>query len=244
MDADDICLPDRFERQVEFLRSHPDHVAVGCAILLIDSEGNPLCESRWPLTHEEIDVALLAGSSLGGLPHPAAMIRTAALLAVGGYREKFRVAQDKDLWLRLAETGRLANLPDVLLKYRFHAESTGAKKATDQQAAFDEAIADACKRRGIPVQTRPRPRKIFLPPYPEPQAQLAMYAISGCNFATARRHAGRFWRQKPLCWRSWLLLTLAWVAPVIQHVRGKRKTLVRQAQGPKLSLLVTPEHQS
>lgn len=221
MDADDVCLPRRFERQVEFLRSHLDHVAVGSAVQMIDPEGNPLCESRWPLTHEELDAATLAAKSIGGLAHPTAMIRTASLREVGAYREKFRVAQDKDLWLRLAEVGRLANLPDVLLKYRFHGESTGARKGSEQQAAFEEAIADACRRRGIAIPARPAVRKSFLPRFPEPQAQLAMYAISGCNFSTARRHARRFWRENPLCWRSWILAALALAAPVIQRLRGK-----------------------
>jgi glycosyltransferase involved in cell wall biosynthesis len=221
MDADDVCRPRRFERQIEFLGSHPDHVAVGSAVLMIDPEGSPLCVSRWPLTHEELDAATLAGKSIGGLAHPAAMISTASLREVGGYREKFRVAQDKDLWLRLAEVGRLANLPDVLLKYRFHGESTGARRGAEQQAAFEEAIADACRRRGIAMPARPAARKPFLPRFPEPQAQLAMYAISGCNFSTARRHAWQFWRENPLCWRSWALAALALAAPLIQRLRGK-----------------------
>ena len=55
------------------------------------------------------------------MSHPVVMMRRSALLAVGKYRE-FSMMEDFDLFLRLAEHGRLTNLPEVLLKYRMHSE--------------------------------------------------------------------------------------------------------------------------
>jgi glycosyltransferase involved in cell wall biosynthesis len=52
MDADDVALPERFERQVAFLQANPDHVVVGSQVLVIDPEGAPLCIWATEQTHE------------------------------------------------------------------------------------------------------------------------------------------------------------------------------------------------
>ena len=147
-------MPERFEKQMAFLRANPDYVAVGSAVLVIDPEGRPLRRTVWPTTHEACDKALLQGDNVGGLPHPAAMIRASAIRQVSAYREKFTVTQDKDLWLRLSEIGRITNLPEVLVQYRTHELATGSTKAAGQRAAFEEAIRDALARRGIAVPPR------------------------------------------------------------------------------------------
>jgi hypothetical protein len=54
--------------------------------------------------------------------HPAVMLRRTAALAAGGYRD-YPHAEDLDLWLRLAEIGRLANLSYPAISYRVHAKS-------------------------------------------------------------------------------------------------------------------------
>jgi GT2 family glycosyltransferase len=149
MDADDISLPERLAVQLRFLDENPSVVAVGCALDVIDPDGDSISVMRWPIEHEEIDRRLLIGQ--GGLPHPAAMIRRQALLAVGGYREQYQVAQDKDLWLRLAEHGRLANLPTPLLRYRQHLRSISSVRQREQRLAVARAIEEACRRRGQEV---------------------------------------------------------------------------------------------
>ncbi len=157
MDADDVACPDRFLRQVEFLRAHLDHVAVGSCVYWIDAAGEPLGPEYWPLTNDEIEQRL--GRGHGGLPHPTLMARRAALMRLGGYRERFTVAQDKDLWLRLLEIGKLANLPTILLYYRQHAESISSRQVELQWRMTCEAIEDACHRRHRPVPTRLRSKK-------------------------------------------------------------------------------------
>ena len=114
----------------------------------------PICILRWATEHEEIDRQWLNGR--GGLAHPAAMMRRRAVTEAGGYREKFAVGQDKDLWLRLAERGRLANLPLPLVQYREHPAATSATRRAEQQANVRLAVADACRRRGLQP-----PRKLF-----------------------------------------------------------------------------------
>ena len=116
MDADDICLPQRFEKQLAYLRQHPECVLVGSRVQLMDPEGLPLREMSQEQSHQEIDDAHLNR----GWPvvHPATMMRLSAIKQIGGYRDEFNTLEDLDLFLRLAEVGKLANLPDVLLRYR------------------------------------------------------------------------------------------------------------------------------
>jgi hypothetical protein len=126
MDADDVALPDRFARQVAYLEAHPEVGAVGGQILaLID--GTATVPPWWidtPLDHDAIVSALRHRNAIH---HPTAMIRRDALRSVGGYREAFVVVQDYDLWLRLSERTRLANLCDRVLRYRFHPEQATSR---------------------------------------------------------------------------------------------------------------------
>ena len=110
MDADDVSLPERFAKQFEYLLAHPDCDAAGSRVLLIDPEGAPICEINEERSHEEIDRAHMSRRT-GAITHPAAMMRSEALHAVGGYRQECLWAEDFDLFLRMAEIGRLANLP-------------------------------------------------------------------------------------------------------------------------------------
>lgn len=121
MDGDDIALPERFAQQIAFLEAHPDHGLVGTQIRGITETGEPRRDHAvdHPLSAEAIAEAL--GSSVLGSPlcHPSVMIRRDLLEAVGGYRAAYRHCEDYDLWLRLAERTRMANLPERLLLYRY-----------------------------------------------------------------------------------------------------------------------------
>ena len=203
MDADDLCLPERFAQQAAHLDAHPDCVLVGSRVLVVDPDGLPIRHMADERTHEQIDHAHLNR----GWPvvHPAVMMRTAAVRAVGGYRDAYDTLEDLDLFLRLAEVGRLANLPDVLLHYRQHFGSVTHTRAARQhqlrQALYDEAHA----RRGDP----PAPR---LPPPPPPLPRSdqhhdwAWAALANGYRRTAWKHAVETVRRAPLSKRSWRVL--------------------------------------
>ena len=138
MDADDVSLPDRLRRQIAFLDEHPECLMVGCALLRIDDDGDVLCEERLPEDHAEIEARLLEGR--GAIGHPAALIRRQALVELGGYREPFYGAEDHDLWLRLAERGRLANLPEAGID-RMRAWTRSALDAGQYRTGRKHALA-------------------------------------------------------------------------------------------------------
>lgn len=147
MDADDIALPERFSRQIDFLQQQPDVVCAGGAHELIDQKGRLLTCLELPLSNEEIQRSALAGH--GSICHPCAMIRRSALLAIGGYDETLVPAEDLDLWLKLGELGQLANLKQTVLKYRLHLNSASEKACGLQRQQARKACERAWKRRGI-----------------------------------------------------------------------------------------------
>ena len=132
MDADDVALPHRFERQLAFLREHPEYGVIGCWTTDIDEAGEPfpLSGADHPVTHADFLRAIPAGPLLC---HPSAMIRADAVRTVGGYHAAFRHCEDYDLWLRLASITRLGSLPERLLHYRHTEEQVSSRHAVEQQ---------------------------------------------------------------------------------------------------------------
>lgn len=147
MDADDIALPDRFKLQVEFLRQNPDCVCVGGAFNLIDEQGRLLTHLQVPVADTEIQKAALAGH--GSICHPTVMMPRAVLLEMGGYNVEMQPAEDLDLWLRLGEVGKLANLPESVLNYRLHSKSVSEQQGAYQRQKALAACQQAWRRRGI-----------------------------------------------------------------------------------------------
>jgi len=103
MDADDLCYPDRFERQLRFLDEYPKCVAVGSAVMLVDPYNSTLWKIDVKTQHADIDADLLT-QWLGAVPSHRILSRQ-AILDVGGYRAEYQWAEDLDLfcaWRKLA----------------------------------------------------------------------------------------------------------------------------------------------
>jgi len=147
MDADDIALPHRLERQIAFMDARPDVVCLGGAIELIDEQGAPLHSPAPVCGDEAVQREALRGRT--PICHPAAMFRTEAVRAVGGYHDDAYPAEDLDLWLRLGEVGKLDNLPETILRYRLHEASISVRKRERQIAKMRLACERAWARRAI-----------------------------------------------------------------------------------------------
>jgi glycosyltransferase involved in cell wall biosynthesis len=208
MDADDISMPDRFEKQVKYLRTHPDCVLVGSRILTIDPFGSPLYEPRHKLVHEAIEAELLAGVGWA-IVHPASMMVREQIEAVGGYRAEMEPSEDLDLFLRLSERGKIANLPEVLLRYRQHVKSVNHTRYEEQNHATRRIVTEAYQRRGI---TLPKdwtlPKREMLPMQKEID-MWAWVALKNGNVSAARRHAMSLVRMAPFSLNSWRLMYCA-----------------------------------
>lgn len=188
MDADDIATSDRFDKQLAFLASHPDHVAVGSAVRVVDPKGRVLKPYMPPLAHDGILNDALNGSG-GAIIHPTLFVRRSAMEQIGGYSAAFGgYAEDLDLYLRLADIGHLANLPALLLDYRVHHKSYNHTRS-DQQKDLVLAAANTARRR----RQLPELNELAVPLAPSTRAEThckwAHWAVEGGNDRTALLHA-------------------------------------------------------
>lgn len=192
MDADDISMADRLARQVAFMREHPEHVAVGGAILKIDADSDPLGVDCLPCDHVDIERALLNRQT--GLYHPTTLIRASALEAVSGYRIEHEWVEDHDLWLRLAQRGKLGNLRDVVLCYRLHAASICWQRTVAQRQRMNRLMEEAYRARRLKA-----PPEVILDEEvsrsPAGPGKWARMAAKGYAPRTAIKHLGRLWRE-------------------------------------------------
>ncbi|MBL8651518.1 MAG: glycosyltransferase [Sphingopyxis sp.] len=116
MDADDVALPLRFEKQLARLEAEPALGALGTQFIEIAANGRILdAHYRQPTGTETIRAELAHRQPIA---NPSAMFRTQALRDAGLYRQAFRHCEDYDLFLRLSEIADIDNLPDILLHYR------------------------------------------------------------------------------------------------------------------------------
>lgn len=142
MDADDVSMPDRFEAQLRYLADNPDVVMVGGQIRRI-IRGEIESTSQLPLEHDEIVAALVRGQH--AICHPTVMIRRSALDLVGGYWEH-GLAEDWDMYLRLAEVGRIANIDQHVLDYTFSDTSINAKSMLTVRVNIALAVRNHYRR--------------------------------------------------------------------------------------------------
>lgn len=231
MDADDISLPERLDLQVKFLRKTPEVVAVGGQAIAIDEDGDCIRELIKLVRHEEIDGRLLGRSPLarGSLIHPSVTMRRSAVFQVGKYRPEFEPAEDRDLWLRLAEIGKLANIPDLVLKYRIHNRSVSHVRSAEQHAAAMRVIRAAHHRRGLTLPERIEVWSLAERPQSEIERakSLALSAARAGHYRTARKHAKRVLLRRPLASRAWKALMISLLGRSIAYRIGKtRRTVV------------------
>lgn len=147
IDGDDINVPERLEKQVAFLESHPEVALVGSQAYCIDENGNiskDLYLNGLPLHHDDIVHWLFYHNTL---VHPSVLFRRSAILDVGSYRSIPNV-EDYDLWLRLASRYKIANLDLPLIYYRIHDKSTTQSKKREGELID---LIDRCVSQNAPL---------------------------------------------------------------------------------------------
>lgn len=112
LDAGDIALPGRFLKQQQFLDQHPEYVLVGGQAHFVDGEGRDVFEEHFPETYAEIRRFMHARCCF---IHPAVMLRASVLRDVGLYSDRFKAAEDYELFFRIVRKYKAANLPHVVV---------------------------------------------------------------------------------------------------------------------------------
>ena len=114
MDADDIAIASRLEKQVDYMDKHPKIAVCGTWLKAIHDTKSEIWKA--PAAHEEIRSLMLFYDAIF---HPTVMIRTGIIKKYNlRYSESYLYAEDYELWVRIAKHSRLANMPEVLLHHR------------------------------------------------------------------------------------------------------------------------------
>jgi hypothetical protein len=137
-DADDICMPDRLERQFAVMTANSDLWILGTAAVLIDAKGRH--RKRWRVPTGGVMVS----SELERrccIVHPSCMMRARSILEIGGYRPAYECAEDYDLFLRASEHAKVDNLGMVGVLYRQHGNNLSQRRNLRQAISTDIALA-------------------------------------------------------------------------------------------------------
>lgn len=121
MDADDICMPDRIEKQLEYIKENPGNVLVSCWFEMFGSINATI---KYPQKHKKILTYCLIGNPM---LHPGYLMHKQKIMENSlRYDEKMKYAEDLDFVIKAANIGQVANVPKVLMKYRTHSMQTSS----------------------------------------------------------------------------------------------------------------------
>lgn len=139
IDADDLCMPDRLQKQMEVAESRDDIVLIGTGLTLIDDESIPFKKYRYPHQHKSLLRSLVSLDRF--FAHSSVLYRTRSVRDVGGYRARILRAEDHDLWLRLSEVGLMYCVEEPLVQIRKHSnqishDENGERQLVDSHVAI------------------------------------------------------------------------------------------------------------
>ncbi|MEN9658434.1 MAG: hypothetical protein RL571_1899 [Pseudomonadota bacterium] len=129
LDCGDENIADRFAKQIAYLDAHPDVMLLGGAASFVDQAGNEQFVLRHPEKHAAITAAMRNNSAF---IHPAVTYRTAALSNTGLYPTDTPSAEDYALFSEFTRQFKVANLPDVLIRYELDPSGISLSKRQQQ----------------------------------------------------------------------------------------------------------------
>ena len=135
MDADDICLPNRFEKQIQYLDNHPEIDVLGSNAVLFNHEQTDKSPVISDLPLLDKDIKAHFSLARGHMINPSTMWRHSSIKELGLNYAQTSTAPDFHMWIQCALNGKtFANLPEPLLFYRVHSEQESQKRAKLSEA--------------------------------------------------------------------------------------------------------------
>lgn len=149
MDADDISLPNRLELQYSFLSKNPDIAVLGANIIIIDKDGKEISRREYPTESEQLKKIMFLYSPFA---HPVVMFRKKIFQEFGGYDLKMVPCEDIDLWFKIGSKYKFATIPNTVMQYTVHPDSSSNKKLIQLELLGFEIKLKAIRKYGY----RPR----------------------------------------------------------------------------------------
>lgn len=152
LDADDIAIKNRIEKQIAFMDSDTDLVASGGYASIMSFDGKRLNKTwTYPLDDPRVKARLFWGNSI---IHPTSIIRNSVIKDNEiKYSQNYPHAEDYHLWWQLVDKGKLANLPKVLINYRKHDNQITNKFKQEQQSSSGKIVIDYLADKGLIFNT-------------------------------------------------------------------------------------------
>lgn len=125
MDSDDWSYPERLKKQYEFMEKHLDVGVSGGTIEVCDKNLNKLNVREYPLTDKAIRKIIFSYSPFA---HSATIWKAELMKMVGGYNSNIPLSQDCELYFKIGQYAKFANLNTKLIKLRMHKNSSSASK--------------------------------------------------------------------------------------------------------------------
>lgn len=148
MDADDISVPHRLQRQIDFMESHPQVFACGSDTDLIDWTGEKVGYRNTQKGDQRIKIALFFGET--SLAHSSVVMRAAFIKSHKlRYSEDYPYAEDYELWCRCSTFCLYENISEALVQYRHHKESVSKAFDIHQRLSARKVLAAHLYRLGL-----------------------------------------------------------------------------------------------
>ncbi len=145
LDSDDYSYSHRLKYEVDFLEKNPNIALIGGGVHIIDVEGRIIGSRNINIKHPK---NVLAHRCI--FQQSDVMFRKEAIMKLGGYREKFKNAQDYDLWLRISEKYEIVKVNEIFGVWRLNAGGYTLSRTFEQKAEIEIIKKMAQKRlRGI-----------------------------------------------------------------------------------------------
>lgn len=125
LDCGDLCLPNRFKQQLDYMKEHPNIALLGTQVNYIDEKSQFLYQSNFPISFENIRKQMFKNCML---VHPTVMFRSEVINKAGMYPTNYKAAEDYAYFMNIIKIFEAENLPDVLVEKEVDDQSISTAK--------------------------------------------------------------------------------------------------------------------